>query len=71
MEIKEYRYTNIQEHIKEITEKTNAEKEYLCAAFIKETGLEPSECQIVTQHTMNGFKIWVEKNDKLKTTTTK
>ncbi len=48
-------------YIDKIVNKENAEKEYLCAAFIKETGLKPSQCKIVTQHTEKGFKIWIEK----------
>ena len=52
----------IKERVEELTNKINAEKEYLCAAFIKETGAKPSECVICQQVTSNGtIRIWVEK----------
>jgi hypothetical protein len=51
----------INKYIKKIVEKENAEKDYMIAAFIKETGLKISEISLITQRTETGYKIWVEK----------
>jgi hypothetical protein len=55
----------IDEYIENIMNKVNAEKEYLCAAFLKKTGLSPEECTICYQTKDGVSRIWVERlNDR-------
>ena len=44
-----------------LTDALFLEKECLIFKFMQETGFSPSECEIVTKHTENGHKIWVQK----------
>ena len=51
------------EYIERIMGKVNAEQEYLCAAFLKETGLSPEDCTICHQTKDGVSRIWIERKD--------
>jgi len=51
----------LDEHIENIINKVNAEQEYLCAAFLKYTGLSPEECTICYQTKDGVSRIWIER----------
>ncbi len=54
----------IDEHIEKIMNKVNTEQEYLCATFLKKTGLSPEECTICHQTKDGVSRIWIEASER-------
>ena len=59
----------LDQKVKEILDKQNAETEYLCAAMLRHTGCTPDEIEICTQNyneqNSHGLRIWVRKRNEI------
>jgi len=49
--------------MKEYLAKLNSEKEYLCAAYLAETGLKPSEVKIIQHTNQGGMSYYLQRKD--------